>query len=383
MNDNYDILDYIRMRGDLTFEESDFNSIDALILSQLCYNNIDGLVPSDFSSSIALSELIQLFKNAPDYQERRNLGAMVNELTLLLLEEAGKSRRFGQIKLSSFVNIIDEEKIEQFSATTWEIQNKSYVISFRGTDDTLVAWYEDFNLGYMKEIPAQKAALSYVNEALKKLKGTFILTGHSKGGNLAVKAALAFSGKRSKKLKAVYNFDGPGFSKDFYQTKDFLQLEDKIHSFFPEFCVVGMMFEHTDNYMIVNCSKDGILMHDPFAWNVNGRAFEQAEKFDSKSLFFHESFNLWTKKMTEEQRKKFIDVFFSVMYASGARTNYEIDKNKIVCAGKMLGKLAELSEDDRNAFLKAIKQLIEIARDKLPMISIFAPGGNFNKKLRS
>lgn len=60
------ILDYISWRGDLSFLASPFNDIDALVLCQISYIDFDGLLPTeDFSASITLSALCDLFKNLP------------------------------------------------------------------------------------------------------------------------------------------------------------------------------------------------------------------------------------------------------------------------------------------------------------------------------
>ena len=361
------------MRGDLTFSQSDFNCVDALILSQIAYNNIEGLVSPDFKEKESLKELANAFTATKNYETRCNMGAMINPLTPKLLEAAAQSRRFGKIKVCGFINKIDEKAIEQFSAITYQLEKQRYVIALRGTDDTLVGWYEDFNLGYMDEVPAQKDTRIYVQNAMATLKGNFIITGHSKGGNLCVKGGMSVPAKSIGRLEAVYNFDGPGFFAPVYERPEFQRIKDKVFAFFPEFCVVGMMFEHTKNYRIVECSADGILQHDPFTWNVAGPVFETVSSFDEASEIFYSSFNAWAARLTAQERKKFIDTLFDVFYASGVKTNYEIDQNKIVCGTKMLAKLAELDEVERKAVMRAIKVFVKVAKDNIPMFSVFRP----------
>ena len=179
--------------------------------------------------------------------------------------------------------------------------------------------------------------------------------------------------KSLSRLKAVYNFDGPGFFAPLYKTPEFLQIKDRVYSYFPQFCIVGMMFEHTKQYKIVQCSAEGILQHDPFTWNVAGPLFENAANFDETSEFFYTSFNAWAARLSVEERKKFINTLFDVIYASGAKTNYEIDQNKIVCGGKMLAKLAELDEAERKAVVRAFKVFVKVAKDNIPMFSVFKP----------
>ncbi len=370
---SFSIMDYLTMRGDLTFSQSDFNSVDALILSQIAYNNIEGLVSPEFNQKITLAELSKKFLAAKNFEERCNMGAMINPLTPELLRAAAKSHRFSNVKVCGFINKIDEKAIEQFCALTYQLDKDHFVVALRGTDDTIVGWYEDFNLGYMDEIPAHKDTREYVQSAIAALKGRFIITGHSKGGNLSVKGGMSVPKKSVGRLEAVYNFDGPGFFAPAYATPEFQQIKDKVYAFFPEFCVVGMMFEHVNQYKIVACSADGILQHDPFTWNVMGPEFEAAQGFDEASEIFYSSFNAWAKKMSPQDRKKFIDTFFDVIYASGAKTNYEIDQNKILCGGKMIAKLAELSEAERKAVVRAFKVFVKVAKDNIPMFSVFNP----------
>ena len=370
-NKDYNILDYIALRGDVSFAQSPFNSVDALILSQLSYNNMEEIVPDDFNNKIKLSDVAHIFKNPKEILKRCNMGAFINPLTPRLLVNAGESERFGSINLCGFVNIIDEDKIEQFSAVTYELYKNQYLIVYRGTDDTVVAWYEDFNLGWMDEIPAQKDAALYAKKAFSTLKGSFSIAGHSKGGNLALKAGLSLEKAERKRLQTIYNFDGPGFYPEVLKSDGYLKIQDRIRSYYPQFCVVGMMFEHGPAYQIVRSSDEGILQHDPFGWNISGSTFQTEASFDETSRFVYESFNSWTRRLSVAERKRFIDVFFSVIYASGAKTNSEIDQNRVICGGKMLAKMAELTDSERSDFMRAVKNLIDVAKDKLPMINVF------------
>ena len=52
-----DICDYIDWRGDLSFEVSPFNDVDALIFCQLSYINFTELAPKELDSSIKLADL--------------------------------------------------------------------------------------------------------------------------------------------------------------------------------------------------------------------------------------------------------------------------------------------------------------------------------------
>lgn len=49
----------------------------------------------------------------------------------------------------------------QFSALTVLLDTGEALLVFRGTDNTLVGWKEDFNLSFLEVVPAQSAALDY------------------------------------------------------------------------------------------------------------------------------------------------------------------------------------------------------------------------------
>lgn len=46
------------------------------------------------------------------------------------------------------------------------LEDESVYVAFRGTDDTLVGWKEDFNMSFMTSVPAQLEAVQYVNQTL-------------------------------------------------------------------------------------------------------------------------------------------------------------------------------------------------------------------------
>ena len=122
-----------------------------------------------------------------------------------------------------YVNDVDQDIQKQFAALIFKIKPDTYVLVFRGTDDSIVGWKEDFHMTYMAQIPAQKMAARYLQNALENLPGNFILTGHSKGGNLASYAASQMEASLQDRIEAIYSYDSPGLNhsvieSDGYQT---------------------------------------------------------------------------------------------------------------------------------------------------------------------
>ena len=183
-----DLLDYLDWRGDLDFNASSFNKVDALMLSLISYNIFDGFLDDSFAGRKSMQEILEAFYKAPDFEERKDIGAMINEKTFDVFEKMVNVARFKDLQLTAYKSVINLESTEQFAAITF-ICGKTNIVVFRGTDDSIVGWKEDFNISWQNPIPSQKHALDYFDKAAASLKGDFILIGHSKGGNLVVNTA--------------------------------------------------------------------------------------------------------------------------------------------------------------------------------------------------
>lgn len=151
-----DIFDYISRRGDLTFEQDGFNELDALVLSRLSYLPFDGAVSSCLFDEITLEQAAMRVFATDDYEKN-----LLWKGDADLLKATAESKRFGKILVSGYVNEVESDVSMQFSAITFEFLKKNYFISYRGTDNSLVGWQEDFNMFFTFPLPSQKKALDY------------------------------------------------------------------------------------------------------------------------------------------------------------------------------------------------------------------------------
>lgn len=363
------ILDYVLWRGDLSFEESPFSEVDALILCQLSYLDFAGLLDDSFDNRVLLSTLAEKFRTADDFDKRSDLGAMINKNTVKLLLSAAGSIRYSHVYASGFSCISDEEKEEQFSAITFTVARHVHFVAFRGTDDTIVGWKEDFNLATMDEVPAQRDAAEYLARAMKRLWGHFLVGGHSKGGNLAVYAAASAPPRQKRRILQVLNMDGPGFPDEKLATEPFREILPRVASYYPRLSIVGMIFNSTGNYTVVESDQTGIMQHDPFSWQLEGPRFKETDGFDPASVYFKETFNTWISQLEKPQRERFIETMFSIISATDAKTNSEISKNFLGSAAKMAGAYLSLKSDEREVMEKSVSLLFEIAYKKAPPLS--------------
>lgn len=353
----------------MDFGASPLNEVDALIFCQLSYMKLDGLVRAEFGGTQekkrTLKEVAESFAAASDYDERSNMGALINEQSPALLLAAGRSMRFGNLEVSGFINKIDEENDEQFSAITFSYGAAWNFIAYRGTDDSIVGWKEDCQLAYMDSVPAQLDALSYFGKAAAALEGNFYLGGHSKGGNLALYSAAKADADLQKKILSVYDNDGPGFPKAFFSSSGYLAIADRLWTFVPRLSIVGMLFSNSDNYITVeNNLKNMVMQHDPFTWQVGSCSFVRCDGLGAESRFVSRTLNEWFMSLSLEEKKVFVESLFQVLEGSNAKTNFELTKNWFESLLGMKKSYDSLPKASRETMWKNIQLLVKIVADE-------------------
>lgn len=362
-----DLLDYVEWRGDLPFCKSAFCDVDALVLCQLSYLNFDGLLSEDVGKKKSLALLWRDFEASPNFKERSDLGALISERTVQLLEACAKSRRFGKIYASGYVNKIDLKNEEQFSAMAFfeGAFNANPFVAFRGTDDTIVGWKEDFNLAIEESVPAQRDALEYFEGVAKKTRGKILVGGHSKGGNLAVYSSAFVAPKFQKRVDRVYNFDGPGFRREIIEDARLKKIIPLLHSYYPKLSIVGMLFRRAGEFSVVDSGAQGLMQHEPFSWLLAPCGFKTLDGFDKASEFFYKTFNEWLEGISKEKRSLFVEALFGVITAGGAKTNSELGKDWAKQSIAIVKAASELDKETREQMMVLVQRLLELAAKNL------------------
>lgn len=312
------IIDYIKWRGDLTFAQDPFNEIDNLILSQLVYVELTGIVSSDTEPSIPLLDAAKIFFRQNNESELLNRVSMTKN-AILVFKEMAKSNRFQNIQLSRYINDINSEDQSQFSAITIQLPDNSIYIAFSGTDATLVGWHEDFNMLYLKQTPGQEKALAYLN-SLPNTELPLRLGGHSKGGNFAIYAAMYCTQNLRKQIIAIYNNDGPGFSKDVVTGTSYQSLLPVITTIVPESSVVGRLFEHQEDCIVIKSGNKGLKQHDAMSWEVLGNHFIRVAAPANQSMLANQAIREWIALIPREKRKEIVEAVFQIFDAAGIET---------------------------------------------------------------
>ncbi len=348
------IMDYLEWRGDLTFSQSPFNEVDNLIFSQIIYTDFKDIIKSDlYNKEITLKEAAEIFfKNHKKEEFANKLLFIKNSISLF--KKASETNRFSNVKIRNYENKINYDEESQFSAITFEIDEQTDYICFRGTDDTIIGWKEDFNMSFTMPVPAQEEALEYLKRTASENK-FLVLGGHSKGGNLAVYAAVKAPDEFKDRIIKVYNNDGPGFSRKMTKNKNYKDISPLIETFVPEASVVGILFEHEEEYKVVKSKNIGITQHNAFSWKVMGAKFICLDEIPEKSKRMDETLKLWLGSLNKKQREDFVEAVFAILENSDAKTLEELIEDKWL----LIKSIKNMDENMKKIFSETILKLLD------------------------
>lgn len=369
------IMDYISWRGDLSFEQSQFNEVDNLILACFSYVNLDGIPAVTKQKGIGLKKLTEEFMKLHTMKELEADKSFIR-LAPFMMMEMEKSVRFGKCVVRNYVNDIVTEAEQQFAAMEIVLEDGTSYVSFRGTDDTIIGWKEDFNLS-TGVVPAQKRAIEYLQKISEHTDGMLRVGGHSKGGNLAIYGSVMCKSAHEKILE-IYSNDGPGFSREFQELPEMKEMMPKIIRIIPEYSIIGTLLEHEKEPVIVASSSKGLLQHDGFSWEVQGPALVRRDSLNKTALRFIEILHKWIDGMDTEQKRLLIEDLFATLQASGYENLSEVQSGGLKSLAAMVKRVEKFAPESRGMMqelLTAIcggwlEQLQADTKDKLSVLPL-------------
>ncbi len=353
------IIDYVKWRGDLSLNESEFNEIDSLILNRFSYFPLDNIIKEN--EIISIKELSRRFE-AEDKEKLKILWKDDAELFPII----GKSERFGKMQALEYVNKIDPETEKQFSAITVILPDNTIYVSFRGTDNTLIGWKEDFNMSFKSHIASQKAAKEYLENIAKQYPNKKIrIGGHSKGGNLAVYASIFANSKIQKNIINVYNNDGPGFNEDIVNTEEYKNIIEKVITYIPQDSIFGMLLNHEERYTVVQSTAKGVMEHDVYSWQVIGKKFVALKEVTNGSKIIDKTIKNWLKDLDLNTREQVIDIIFEVINSTEARTIADLKLSLMKNAKIILSSYSHIDPENKKMITTTIAEFFEIFKENI------------------
>lgn len=366
------ILDYLATEF-ATFEEKPFNEVDALVFSEICMVRFDDIAPSLKQRGLfadigtIVENLLSpggrgvTFRDAlkAEHFDRMFTG-LVPERTKNLLFALAASPRFRDIVIRDYLSLFDIERQTQFAAMAFVHKRDFAFIGYRGTDSSFTGWKEDFNMAFTCPVPAQDQAVRYLASAAPGLPKRLMLGGHSKGGNLAVFAAINADEKTQTRIERVYDFDGPGFKPSVFTSEEYANVEGRVTKIVPTDSIVGMLMETHENYRVVESDAKGIAAHSGFTWQIDGDRFTYAERISDSARFTDQVMTEWLGSFSDDELAVIVDAIFEAVQASGAEDATDILSGGAKTVQLLLDANKNTKEPARTILANAIKRLSEI-----------------------
>lgn len=346
------LFDYLLYYGNISFDKMEFNEVDGLILALLSYVKLRKIVPEN-NDFIYLEEAC--FKFLKKYSEKdfkKEDWLFPNSYQLMLALQS--SKRFYHAKLYNWAANVNSKG--QFGAVTIRLPNHVTYVSFEGTDSNVVGWKEDFQLMYQFPISSHVMAKEYLNETVNIFDRDIYIGGHSKGGNLAMYAYMYGKEKIKKRVKRVYNFDGPGFLKEVISSDLYQEMLPKLTTFIPKESVIGVILEGS-NYRVINSSAKAVLQHDAYSWECFG-GYLSITTLSKKSEKLKSNLKEYLENMSDDERKNFVDTFFAVFEKSNITNIMQLKELKISTLLNIMKELKNIPATTKRNLIALLRMLI-------------------------
>ena len=354
-----ELLDYLQWRSDVPLSVSPFNEVDNIILAYLSYIDF-GKLRQGWDGFCGLEGLFQRFCEEYSLEDIKTAGQFT-ERAPLLLKEMMEGARFQDTKVGYYVKEFDQDTVKQFAALVFLLPDGTNYVSFRGTDETITGWKEDFLMSCRTETAGSKEAVDYFNKVAKSLEGKFILGGHSKGGNFAMYAAAFCEAQYKERILKVYNNDGPGFRDKVIQSKEFQEMLPKILTVAPQSSIIGQLLSNPAKQHVIHSTAKGILQHDAMTWEAEKDRLVPSE-LDELSHYAKTTLGSWLESMDDESRESLCTTAFSLIESTKSETFIEFSGNLMKNMETIWKEMGKLPEDKKKEIMNALSNLMESSK---------------------
>ena len=238
--------------------------------------------------------------------------------------------------------------------TSFHKNGLPFFIAFEGTDLRSIAWKEDLQMSYLPQVPSQRIATEFLEEHFEEYPYPVTIGGHSKGGNLAVFAAIFNSEKNQNLIEGIYSYDSPGFRKSILQNEHYKNIEEKIHSFVPQDSIIGLLMHKLEEQKVVYSQATDSRQHDVFTWEVHGNHFVASELTES-AMQIRDLANDLLDELSLDDLEHFSEALFSIIgageddYIMGDR-QFRLEK-----IPRVMIEFTNLSSESRHILLKVLR----------------------------
>ena len=340
------LYEYIKKYGDYSFKEKKINEVDKVIFSFLSYANINGILAK--KSKMTLEKIANIHKKKSPSKDNNIIAVKEGNKLLHTLK---CYKRYKDCLIYHYEYQGDKET--QFGAFTIEYEKNKVFVTFEGTDHLFSGWVEDFMLSYQFPTISQKKAITYLNKYFTLSKKELIVGGHSKGGNLALVGAMYASPFVKRKIKEIYNVDGPGLLEKEFKSKKYQNIQKKYHHIIPNYCLIGLFLNHSNDEVKYSTNK-GILSHNIAYWEVEENHFKKT-KLSNFSQELDQKLQEWFHTYNKADKQEFIRNLDLILDKASVTSIIELKENH----KKILSLIYETKEMNSNT-KKILEDFIKI-----------------------
>lgn len=307
------IISYLENYGKYTFKDKPFNEVDNACICWMFYADIDEYFK--YRKEYTIKELASLLFFDHDEKELKKSKSLIAS-SPFLLKAMAKTNRFKDTIITNFKLIDDESKDELFCAGELIIDDKTSYIVYRGTKDTITSWKESFSLIY-KKTASHIDAYKYLKKTIKNDRYYYV-GGHSKGGTIAIYAAL-MNPKYHKNIIKVYSNDGPGLNPKILPNNyhdNFKTLTGKYIKIIPEFDIFGTIFSSSRRKRVVKSNAIAFKQHDIMSWQVNNNRFVDGKALKRVEVL-RKAFEDYANNISDEEFNLFLDNYAALLKKHG------------------------------------------------------------------
>lgn len=352
------VLGYLEKYGNYSFQEMPMTEVDSLALCLLSYLKYEGMVPDVRENKPPV--VLRSLEQHPDF-EKLFADVRFEKSNRALVSRMLKGKRFGDLRLNCYVNVIEEQWETQFSAVTFILDDDTVYVAYRGTDETIIGWKEDFNMTFLSPVPGQEMSVWYLNAVANSLSGPLYLGGHSKGGNLAVYSAMNCEPEVQERLIRIYSLDGPGFRPEILEKCGYDKIADRVVKILPNSSMIGMVFESDMHFQVVKTKTFGLAQHDLYTWQVVANHLVRANDIYERRKQIDNNLNEWILSLDEQQLRTFADTLYQVISASQTDNLIDFTAEWRKSMNGIIAALKEVDDETKDALKKMIWSLFEIA----------------------
>ena len=344
------LLDYIQWMGDFPLSATGFREADALVLCMLSYYDLSPVFDGA-EGDVYVRDCLRLLRD----DQFRVLVAGKDTAYARFLELAASSRRFGDLRMSDYVDVLLDDPPLQFAAVCFHGEHGCSFLAYRGTDNSLVGGEEDFMISFTRT-RAQAQALAYAETHITPDRRWY-MGGHTKGGNLVLYAANSLSEAKWRVVQRAFILDGPGLCPEVMDLTAMERIDAKATHIVPRFSVVGKLFapQITDT-RIIQSGASGFMQHSLITWGIDHGKLALADAHDPTSLWINATVDGWLDGISQADRVALVKDLFDALSAGGAQSLDALDEGGVEGLNAILRRLKDSSEVTRKSFADLPRQ---------------------------